>query len=314
MNQNWNQTPPVDPLADTQPTRIAENLAHYQPIKVEKIPQEKKRKPLGCGCLIPIVLVLGIILVYLLAPLRTNILILGIDRTPDGSAVGRSDTNILVSVIPLKPTVNMLSIPRDLWVSIPDAGENRINTAHFFAEANQAGSGPYAAMQTVRQNFGLTLRYFVRVRFDGFTNIVDAMGGIKVNLPNDMAGYSAGSHTLNGQEALAFARNRSGTDDFYRMAQGQLLLKSAMQQMLNPLSWPRIPAVMQAVMQSVDTNLPIWHWPRIGFALLRAGPGGIDNRTLTREMVTPWTTDGGANVLLPNWDAINPVLMEMFGE
>ena len=49
-------------------------------------------------------------------------------------------------------------------------------------------------------------------------------------------------------------------------------------------------------------------------ALLRAGPDGIDNRTITREMVNPWTTDQGANVLLPNWDAINPVLLEMFGE
>jgi len=66
--------------------------------------------------------------------------------------------------------------------------------------------------------------------------------------------------------------------------------------------------------QSVDTNIPAYLWPRLGLAVLRAGPDGIDNRTITREMVNPWTTDLGANVLLPNWDAINPVLMEMFAE
>jgi hypothetical protein len=55
-------------------------------------------------------------------------------------------------------------------------------------------------------------------------------------------------------------------------------------------------------------------WPRLGLAVLRAGPDGIDNRTITRDMITPWTTNQGANVLLPNWDAINPVLMELFGQ
>jgi hypothetical protein len=64
----------------------------------------------------------------------------------------------------------------------------------------------------------------------------------------------------------------------------------------------------------LDTNLPVFLWPRLGLAVLRAGPDGIDSRTINREMVYPWTTNEGANVLLPNWDAINPVLLEMFGE
>ena len=79
---------------------------------------------IGCSILflfaIPLLLFLAL---YLLAPLRTNVLVLGIDYTPPGSAVGRSDTNILVSINPLKPTITMLSIPRDLWVPIPGYGE-----------------------------------------------------------------------------------------------------------------------------------------------------------------------------------------------
>ena len=297
----------------TQPTRVADPNEYYQPIQIEEAPV-KTRSCFTCGCLPLLVVLLLVFAAYFLAPVRTNILVLGIDRTPDGSAVGRTDTNIMLSIIPLKPTVNMLSIPRDLWVTIPGVGENRINTAHFFAEANLEGSGPAAVMETIRTNFGLTVHYYARVKFNSFTEIVDAMGGLNIDLTDNMAGYSPGQYTLNGEQALAFARDRSSSDDFFRMQHGQFLLKAAFKQLLKPSSWGRIPAVAGVFLQSVDTNLPVYLWPRLGLALLRAGPDGIDNRTISREMVNPWTTDGGANVLLPNWDAINPVLLEMFGQ
>jgi hypothetical protein len=54
-------------------------------------------------------------------------------------------------------------------------------------------------------------------------------------------------------------------------------------------------------------------WPRLTLALLLSGPDGIDNRTIEREMVTPFTTDQGASVLLPDWSQINPLVREMFG-
>jgi LCP family protein required for cell wall assembly len=251
--------------------------------------------------------------IYLFAPLRTNLLILGIDYSPNNDAVGRSDTIILATFVPLQPYVGMLSIPRDLWVKIPGYGENRINTAHFFAEAQQPGSGPPATMKTIQQDFGVNVHYFLRVRFEGFREVVNAMGGVDIDLKQPMAGYPAGKHHLTGNKALAFARSRMGADDFYRMQQGQIVIKAAFRQMLNPLKWPRLPAVLAALSRSVDTNVPIWQWPRLGLALLRAGPGGIDSRTITREMVTPYVTDQGADVLLPDWDRINPLVKQMFG-
>ncbi len=293
------------------PAPVNDSVEHFQPIYIGGQAARRRR---SAGCFVWLLLIVAVFAGYFLTPTRTNILLLGIDRTPDGSALGRSDTNILISIIPLRPTVNMLSIPRDLWVNVPGVGENRINTAHFFAEANQEGSGPAAAVDTVRVNFGLTVDYYARIRFDGFRKIVDAMGGIELNLAEPTAGLDTGQHVLDGDQALAFARSRAGADDFYRMAHGQLLLKAAFRQMLLPRSWPRIPAMLLALSQSVDTNLPVFLWPRLGLALLRAGPDGIDSRALTRDHVTPWTTSGGANVLIPNWDAINPLLLEMFGE
>jgi len=80
------------------------------------------------------------------------------------------------------------------------------------------------------------------------------------------------------------------------------------------MTWPRVPLAAAALLRSFDTDLPPWEWPRLVFALLRSGPDGIDGRTITREMVSPFQTNQGAQVLAPNWDRINPVLMEMFGQ
>jgi LCP family protein required for cell wall assembly len=265
-------------------------------------------------CVTPILVgVLAILAVYLLFPLRTNLLIMGLDRVPEGTSLGRTDLIMLMSVNPLPPEVNMLSIPRDLWVDIPGVGQNRINTAHFFAEGEQAGNGPQALQQVILNNFGVRAPYYIRIRFDGFVGVIDAMGGVTVDLDEPMSGYDAGSHKLNGEQALAFTRDRAGTDDFFRMARGQLMIKSMVRQMARPATWPRLPVVAVAGLQAVDTNLPVWHWPRIGLALVRAGTDGIDNRTITRDMVSPFTTDGGAQVLAPNWDRIRPLVRELFG-
>jgi polyisoprenyl-teichoic acid--peptidoglycan teichoic acid transferase len=322
--------PPSKPAEQTQPSYpdVTDPIENFQPIRIPSTPPRPVQKPVGrsprswgcgwCACL-PILLVFLIVVgAYFLAPFRTNLLILGIDvgegRAPAGSYLGRSDTMIIVTVVPLKPYVGMLSIPRDLWVPIAGVGENRINTAHFFAEANQAGSGPAAAEQVIQDNFHVPVTYYIRSRFENFESVIDAMGGITVNLDKPSAGFSAGEHQFTGVEALAFVRSRKGADDFTRMQDTQVLLIAASKKMLSPLSWPRIPAVASAILKAVDTNVPLWQWPRLGLALLRVGPKGIDNHTLTREMTNPFTTTGGAQVLGPNWDKILPLVKEMFGQ
>jgi polyisoprenyl-teichoic acid--peptidoglycan teichoic acid transferase len=142
--------------------------------------------------------------------------------------------------------------------------------------------------------------------------VVDALGGVDIDLPVAMAGYPAGLHHLTGGKALAFVRNRAYADDFQRMQQAQVMIKALFKNMLQPRSWPRLPGMIKAALQVVDTNIPVWLWPRLGLAVLRAGPGGIDSRVIGREMVTPFTTNQGAQVLLPNWEIIYPVVNEMF--
>jgi LCP family protein required for cell wall assembly len=249
-----------------------------------------------------------------MGPWRTTVLLLGIDRAPVGTAVARSDTMILLTIVPPAGYTGMLSLPRDLWVTVPGVGVNRINTAHFFGESQAAGSGPRLALETVRQNFGLDLDGYVRLSFAGIVESVDALGGLVVDLPTPMSGYDAGRHRLDGTQALAFVRDRAGSDDFFRMGRGQLFFRAVLSQVANPLTWPRLPFAAAALLRSLDTDVPPWEWARLAFALVRSGPEGIDGRTITRDMVSPFQTDQGAQVLAPIWDRINPVLLEMFGQ
>ena len=219
---------------------------------------------------------------------------------------------MLVSVNPLLPKVKLLSIPRDLWVTIPGFGENRINAAHFFAEAQQPDAGPGLALETINSSFAMDLRYYVRFNLEGFPEVVDSMGGISLNLPEPMAGFPAGLNHLNGTQALAFVRSRSDGDDFFRIQQGQLFVSAFIRQLLNPSTWPRIPNILSSLSRALDTNLPIWLLPRLALAFVRASFTGIETLSIDRGMVTPAVTSEGAQILLPNWDMILPYLGDNF--
>lgn len=265
----------------------------------------------------PLLLTLTLVAIaaaYLLAPWRINLLLLGIDRAPPGTVLGRSDTILLMSAQPLTARVAMLSVPRDLWVTIPGRGENRINAAHFLAESEAPGTGPQAALETVQANFGIPVRYYLRLQFDGLRRLVDALGGVEVVLPEGMAGYPAGVVILDGNQALAFVRDRAGSDDFDRMARSQLFFNALLAQAARPQAWPRLPAAALELMRTLDSDLPLWEWPRLVLTLLRSGSEGIDARVLPREAVRPFITSSGASVLLPDWDGIWPLVAELFGD
>jgi LCP family protein required for cell wall assembly len=264
----------------------------------------------------------------LFPPPRTNLLILGLDRRPDDPAfASRTDTLILMTVYARKNYVGMLSIPRDLWVTLPDGSANRINTAHFFAEANAPGAGPAAAQQTVQSNFGVDVPHYLRIDFAGFVSIIDAVGGIDVDVPAPLfdneyptydygvttVSFDAGPQHFDGERALAYARIRHGSSDFQRAERQQLVIEAFIARLTQPDVWPRLPALLRAVGESVDTDLSLLEMLRLAPTFLRVGPSGLDQRVVEGAMVQPFTTEGGASVQLPVWEAINPVLLEMFG-
>lgn len=280
----------------------------------------------GAGAGLGVMLALGLVGLLVFQPARTNILLLGLDRRPEEKTfVSRTDSLILATVDPARPYVGLLSIPRDLYVTLPDGSQNRINTAHFFAEANEAGTGPAAAMQVVRQNFGVDVHGYVRVDFTGFVRIVDAAGGLDLDVPHPLIDYEyptddygvttvefqAGPQHFDGARALAYARLRHGSSDLQRAERQQLVIQAFIQRLLQPGAWVRLPAILAAVRASVATDLTPLQIVRLAPTILRAP---LAHRVLEPPLVEPYTTPAGGSVLLPVWSQINPVLMEMFGQ
>jgi hypothetical protein len=97
------------------------------------------------------------------------------------------------------------------------------------------------------------------------------------------------------------------------MRRTQVLMVSLAGEVLQPANWGKLPAFLYSALQALDTNIPLWQIPRLTFVLLRVPLFGIDARVIEREMVIPFQTSGGAQVLGPNWEAIQPMLREMFG-
>ena len=300
-------------LDDFQPIPVRNRLPGNNVIGTPKNQQRSLKKNLNRKIKFWITILI-IIATYFLAPIRSNILILGTDYLPHRDTLSRTDANIILTINPLKPYIGMLSVPRDLWVFIPGYGENRINTAYFFAEAAQPGSGPNASIDAFQNNFGITLKYYLVIKMEGLVKVIDSLGGVEVELPAAMGGLPLGVNHIDGTQALAFARERYSSDDFSRMKQGQILIDAVIKKLFSPSGLIKIPNVLVESLRATETNIPWWLVPRLGFAFFRSRTSGIDSRTISREMVTPFITSDGAQVLAPNWDSINPVLMEMFGQ
>jgi len=136
-------------------------------------------------------------------------------RRADGEKGGRADSMILMRTDIKSRTVSMLSIPRDLYVPIPGYGEDKINTAY-------AEGGLPLAIKTIRQFSGIDINHVVQIDFDGFKEVVDALGGIEIDNPTQIRGprskkywfdggrwfFPKGKQTLDGKHALAYARIR----------------------------------------------------------------------------------------------------------
>jgi LCP family protein required for cell wall assembly len=272
---------------------------------------------------------LSLALLILAPPQRTNILLLGLDRRPsEDTTASRSDTMILATVDPASRYVGMLSIPRDLYVTQNDGSQDRINTAYFYGELVVPGSGPALAMEVVQTNFGVNVNRYVGVDLAGFVSIIDALGGVDINVPDPLyddayptydygtttVSFEAGQQHMDGERALAYARIRHGSSDLQRAERQQLVITAALARLMQPAAWPRLPLVASAVSQSLSTDLTAVDVLRLAPTLLWVGPSRIDRQVIEGDMVQSYTTDAGADVLLPVWDQINPVLLKMFGQ
>ena len=249
-----------------------------------------------------------------------NIILLGGDEEVDPNDPSyRTDTMIIVSINRTTGTVNMLPLPRDLFVFIPGWTMQRLNLAYQRGEIVGWDDGGFGLLrQTILYNFGINVHYYARIDFDGFEQIIDALGGIDVAVDCAIQdwrfqGYDAwgeaeydletlpvGLHHLNGDWALWYARSRHNSSDFDRgRRQMQILLaiwREAKEQGLLAQAvelWPQLTAI-------VDTNLTLPDIIGLVPVALNLDPSRIETLNLIRTYhTTPWQPPDGSFVQLP---------------
>ena len=267
---------------------------------------------------------------------RINVLLMGIDSRPSRRHA-LADTLIVVSIDPKGKTVSMVSIPRDM-VDVPigngDIYGPKINSLIGYADANPKQfpqGGTRALEDALGALLGIQIHYYARVDLIGFINMVDAVGGIDVDVkkPLNGAGYNdfgvrnfsvgVGIHHFDGKEALAYARIRkaAGESDFTRAARQQEVLVALRDAAVKRglLDLGRLQALLEATREAIRTDFPPEHLPD-----LAALAAEIDaSRTVSAVIKSPLVHSGKAgdprgSIQVPVYDKILEMARGLFTE
>jgi LCP family protein required for cell wall assembly len=255
-----------------------------------------------------------------LLPIGEDILVFALLGTDEERTPGswRTDAIVLAFVDPGARRVGLLSIPRDLWVYIPGYGHERINTVDIMG-------GLALLDQTFRYNLGVPVHHYVRVNFSGFARIVDAVGGVTVNVeqaledkipdPLSPTGWfeialEEGSQHLDGQTALAYCRSRITTSDFDRSRRQRQVLLALWQQTFTVDALGQVPELWAVLGESFDTDLSVGAGIQLAQAMVGLDVENVRSASLNAA-VEQWTTPDGAWVLLPHPDAVRQAILDL---
>lgn len=262
-----------------------------------------------------------------------NFLLLGSDTfNPTNS--GRTDVIIVVSVNQTAGTVSLLSIPRDLYVYIPEIGLNRINTAYGYGEQTFGeGEGPRSLINTIEYNLGLEIDYYARINFTDFRQIIDDLGGVDIavdcaiedwrliepemdpTIEENWAMYTLpiGYQHMDGDLALWYARSRRTSSDLDRGRRQQAILRAVLDRIRSLSLLNQVTDVWPQLMDIVETDIPLD--VMLGLVPMAAtlDSSQIASYTLrANQEVRGWTSPQGASVLAPNRDAIVTLEQQMY--
>jgi LCP family protein required for cell wall assembly len=262
---------------------------------------------------------------------RVTILLMGIDaRDKVQEGASRTDMLTLVTIEPISKTAAMLSIPRDLYVPLPGYDEQqRINTAYFWGELNELpGGGPGFAEQTVTYNFGVPIQRYAVIDFEGFKQIVDAVGGVDIDVSQEIVDYEyptpdygtevlhipAGRVHMDGDFALKYVRTRHGDSDFGRLQRQQQVMLAIRDKAVSIGSLNRVPEVLNAVSDSLQTDLTLPEILSLAKKWSQIPRENIHSYRIDETMIQPYFTPQGAQVLLPDRDKIAEVVALFLGQ
>ena len=262
---------------------------------------------------------------------RVTVLVLGLDyndwRTGEGPP--RTDTMILLTIDPLSQTAGMLSIPRDLWVSIPGFEYGKINTAYQLGEAFKLpGGGPGLAIDTVERLIGVPIQYYAQIDFTAFVRFIDEIGGVKVDVPYKMhidiyadekgkIKLPPGIQTLPGEYALAYARARNTEGaDFDRAQRQQQVIMGVRDRIMRydmiPTLVTKAPTLYRELSSGINTNLSLDEALQLAWLAQQIPEENVLRGVIGSKQINFGKSPDGLDVLKPLPDQIRLLRDQIF--
>ena len=236
----------------------------------------------------------------LVAKDKSSIMIMGIDQRDDD--VGRSDTLMIATIDPKKDQASLLSIPRDTRVKVKGYGFDKINAAYAYG-------GHKLTQDTVEKFLGVPMNHYVIINIQAFQRIIDAIGGIDINVEKRMY-YSdpwdddgglvidlqKGEQHMDGKTAITYVRYRDEEGDIGRVHRQQNFMKALMDKMVSPAIIPQIPSIIKEVLSSVKTDLSFREMLEFAGTLREAQKNGlktemVPGRPLYIDEISYWIPD-----------------------
>ncbi|MEL6494635.1 MAG: LCP family protein [Cyanobacteria bacterium J06623_7] len=227
---------------------------------------------------------------------------------------GLSDSMLLLRFDPKREKVSVLSIPRDTRVYIEEHGVRKIN------HANEYGGPALTASVASELLGGIKVDRYVRVNVQGVEKLIDALGGVTVNVPKDMKYNDFSQHLyidlkkgiqhLDGDKAMQFLRYRyDGLGDISRVQRQQMLMRSAVEQTLKPATVIKVPKLLSVIQSHLDTNLTVRELMALANFASKTDRSGI------KMMMLPGDFNSGEEKVsywLPNYRKINRLMTQHF--
>jgi polyisoprenyl-teichoic acid--peptidoglycan teichoic acid transferase len=262
---------------------------------------------------------------------RVTVLLLGVDSRGTLQDAGlNTDVLTLITIDPISKTAALLSIPRDLYVPLPGTNfENRINAAYAWGELKRLpGGGPAYAEKTITDNLGVPLQRYAVIDFNGFKKIVDAVGGVDIDVPHEIVDYEyptpnygtevlripAGCTHMDGALALKYVRTRHSDSDLDRLQRQQQVMLAIRDKALSIGSIDKVPEVLNAVGDSLATDLTLPEILSLAKKWSQIPRENIHTYRIDETMIQPYVTPQGGQVLQPQWDKIAAVVAQFLGQ
>jgi LCP family protein required for cell wall assembly len=272
-------------------------------------------------------------------PAEMTVLLVGVDTGYDPSVRGLADTIRIVHLDFVRLGISVMSVPRALWVEAPMLADHAaemhryfgtardpdgnlldqngpygmLNSTYFYGNKHQLpGGGPTVLAEALYVNLGVPVDHYAAISMTTIADIIDATGGVDVNVPYAITGWDAGLQHMSGAQVVTFARQRQDDSDWYRVERQNIVLKALWEKMAQPRNLVKVPGLTDRFMDDMLTDLSKAQILSMACLMAQVGPDEVNYYPITPQMVAVSDTTVGFFILLPDREAITPLVQAFF--